>query len=284
MGALRAKMEQDLLVRGLSPLTHEAYIRAVVGLTKYYSRAPDTLSAEEVQAYLAALVKERGLAWSTLSVTVHGLRFFYEVTLGRPRARFYIPTVKTPATQPEILSRQEVARLMQAVTNRKHRALLMATYAAGLRVSEVVRLKVADLDSERMAIRVAEGKGRKDRYTLLSERLLEELRGYWRVYRPPLWLFPGRGAQHPLSRATAHHIYHVAKDRAGIRKTGGIHSLRHAFATHLLEAGIDLPTIQSLLGHNSIRTTSRYLHIVHGGGADKRSALDLLAFELPVAA
>jgi len=284
MGALRAKMEQDLLVRGLSPPTQGAYVRAVVGLTKYYGRAPNTLSAHEVQAYLAALVKERGLAWSTLSVTVHGLRFFYEVTLGRPRTRFSIPTVKTPATQPEILSRQEVARLLHAVANRKPRAVLMTTYAAGLRVSAVVKLKVADLDRERLAIRVAEGKGRKDRYTLFSERLLAELRGYWRIYRPPLWLFPGRGAQHPLSRATAHHIYHVAKDRAGIRKTGGIHSLRHAFATHLLEAGIDLPTIQSLLGHNSIRTTSRYLHIVHGGGADKRRALDLLAFELPVTA
>jgi len=284
MGALRAKMAQDLLIRGLSPLTQDAYIRAVVGLTKYYGRAPDTLSEHEVQAYLAALVKERRLAWSTLNVTVHGLRFFYEVTLGRPRTRFSIPTAKTPATQPEILSRQEVARLVHAVTNRKHRALLMTTYAAGLRVSEVVKLKVADLDSERMAIRVAEGKGRKDRYTLLSERLLAELRSYWRVYRPPVWLFPGRGGQHPLGRSTAHHIYQVAKDRAGIRKGGGIHSLRHAFATPLLEAGIDLPTIQSLLGHNSIRTTSRYLHIVHGGGAQQRAALDLLAFELPAAA
>jgi integrase/recombinase XerD len=284
MGALRAKMEQDLLIRGLSPLTQDAYIRAVVGLTKYYGRAPDTLSEHEVQAYLAALIKERRLAWSTLNVTVHGLRFFYEVTLNRPRTRFSIPTVKTPVTQPEILSRQEVARLVHAVTNRKHRALLMTTYAAGLRVSEAVKLKVADLDSERMAIRVADGKGRKDRYTLLSERLLEELRSYWRVYRPPLWLFPGRKGQHPLGRSTAHHIYHVAKDRAGIRKGGGIHSLRHAFATHLLEAGIDLPTIQSLLGHNSIRTTSRYLHIVHGGGAQRRAALDLLAFELPAAA
>jgi integrase/recombinase XerD len=284
MGALRAKMEQDLLIRGLSPLTQDAYLRAVVGLTKYYGRAPDTLSEHEVQAYLAALVKERKLAWSTLNVTVHGLRFFYEVTLGRPRTRFSIPTAKIPATQPEILSRQEVARLMQAVANRKHRALLMTTYAAGLRVSEVVKLKVSDLDSERMAIRVAEGKGRKDRYTLLSKRLLEELRSYWRVYRPPVWLFPGRGGQHPLGRSTAHHIYQVAKDRAGIRKGGGIHSLRHAFATHLLEAGIDLPTIQSLLGHNSIRTTSRYLHIVHGGGAQRQAALDLLAFELPTAA
>jgi len=278
MGALRAKMEQDLLIRGLSPNTHEAYIRAVVGLTKYYGRAPDTLSAQEVQAYLASLVTERKLAWSSLRVAVHGLRFFYEVTLGRPRARFYIPTVKTPVKQPEILSRQEVARLVHAVPNRKHRALLMTTYAAGLRVSEVVRLKVTDIDSERMALRVELGKGRKDRYTVLSEGLLEELRGYWRLYRPPLWLFPRCGAQHPLTRTTAHRIYHVAKDRAGIHKTGGIHSLRHAFATHLLEAGIDLPTIQSLLGHDSIRTTSRYLHIVHGGGAERRAALDPLAF------
>lgn len=284
MGVLRAKMEQDLLVRGRSPLTQEAYIRAVVGLSKYYGRAPDTLSAQEVQAYLAALVRERGLAWSMLNVTVHGLRFFYEVTLGRPRTHFFIPTVKLPATQPEILSRQEVARLLQAVTNRKHRALLTTTYAAGLRVSEVVKLKVTDLDSERRALRVAAGKGRKDRYTLLSERLLEELRDYWRVYRPPVWLFPGRGGQHPLGRSTAHLIYQVAKARAGIHKSGGIHSLRHAFATHLLEAGIDLPTIQSLLGHNSIRTTSRYLHIVHGGGADQRTALDLLTFAPPLPA
>ncbi len=283
MGALRAKMEQDLLIRGLSPLTRAAYIRCVVGLSQYYGRAPDTLSEQEVQAYLAYLVKERALAWGTLSMTVHGLRFLYEVSLGRPRTHFYIPTVKTPSKQPEILSRQEIARLMQAVDNRKHRALLMTTYAAGLRVSEVVKLKVSHIDSERMAIRVEQGKGRKDRYTLLSQRLLEELRGYWRLYRPPYWLFPGKGAHHPLSRSAAHCIYHKAKRVAGITKTGGIHSLRHAFATHLLEAGIDLPTIQSLLGHSTIRTTTRYLHIVHGGGADKRAALELLAFESPSA-
>ena len=281
MGALRAKMEQDLLIRGLSPLTREAYLRAVVGLTKYYSRAPDTLSAHDVQAYLAYLIKERGLAWSSLNVTVHGLRFFYEVTLGRSRTHFSIPTAKTPATQPQILSRQEIARLLAAVPNRKHRTLLMTTYAAGLRVSEVTKLKVANLDSERRVIRVEHGKGGKDRYTLLSDRLLEELRSYWRVYRPAPWLFPARGNQRPLSRTTADYIYQRAKRRAGIHKAGGIHSLRHAFATHLLEAGIDLPTIQSLMGHDSIRTTSRYLHIVHGGGADQRAALDLLAFTSP---
>ena len=281
MGALRAKMEQDLLIRGLAPLTQEAYLRAVVGLSKYYNRAPDTLSEQEVQAYLAYLIQERGLAWSSLNVAVHGLRFFYEVTLGRSRTHFTIPTAKTPAKQPQILSRPEVARLLDAVPNRKHRALLMTTYAAGLRVSEVIKLKVTDLDSERQAIRVEHGKGGKDRYTLLSDRLLEELRGYWRVYRPTPWLFPARGSQHPLTRTSAASAYRKAKRRAGIHKVGGIHSLRHAFATHLLEAGIDLPTIQAWLGHDSIRTTSRYLHIVQGGGAAQRAALDLLAFEAP---
>ena len=278
MGALRAKMAQDLLIRGLSPNTQEAYLRAVVGLSKHYGRAPDTLSAHEVQTYLAYLVKERGLSWSTLSVTVHALRFFYEVTLSRPRARFYIPTVKTPARQPEILSRQEVARILAALANRKHRTLLTTTYAAGLRVSEVLKLKVRDIDSERMTLRVEQGKGRKDRYTLLSVHLLEELRSYWQVYRPTPWLFPTRGGSTPLARTSAHRIYEKAKRQAGIQKVGGIHSLRHAFATHLVEAGIDLPTLQSLMGHESIGTTSRYLHIVHGSGVDQRAALDLLAF------
>ena len=281
MGALRAKMEQDLLIRGLSPKTQTAYIHAVVGLSKHYGRAPDTLNEQEVQTYLAYLVKERGLAWSSLSVTVHGLRFFYEVTLGRSRPRFYIPTVKTPTKQPEILSRQEVARLLAVLANRKHRALLTTTYAAGLRVSEVLQLTTRDIDSERMTIRVAQGKGRKDRYTLLSARLLEELREYWQVYRPTAWLFPTRDGSAPLNPSSAHRIYVKAKRHAGIQKVGGIHSLRHAFATHLLEAGIDLPTIQSLLGHDSLRTTSRYLHIVHGSGGDQRAALDLLAFPSP---
>lgn len=229
MGALRTRMERDLLVRGLSTNTREAYVRAVVGLAKYYGRSPDTLSADEVQDYLVHLIEERQLAWSSCSVAVHGLRFFYEVTLGRERRAYYIPTPKQPSTQPEILSREEVARLFASTPNVKHRALLLTTYAAGLRVSEVVRLKVNDLHSERMLMRVEAGKGRKDRYTLLSESLLAELRGYWRMYQPPLWLFPRQGApQHPLSRSTPHHIYHAAKTRAGISKGGGIHSLRSA--------------------------------------------------------
>ena len=282
MGALRTRMERDLLVRGLSPNTREAYVRAVVGLAQYYDRSPDTLSPDDVQGYLVHLIEERQLAWSSCSVAVHGLRFFYEVTLGRERRAYYIPTPKKPSKQPEILSREEVARLFASTANVKHRALLMTTYAAGLRVSEVVRLKVSDLHSDRMLIRVEAGKGGKDRYTLLSESLLAELRNYWRLYQPPLWLFPRRGApEHPLSRATAHHVYHAAKSRAGIHKGGGIHSLRHGFATHLLEAGVELPTIQDLLGHGNIRTTTRYLHLAHGGLARRGSAFDLLTVTPP---
>jgi len=279
MGALRTRMERDLLVRGLAANTREAYVRAVVGLAKYYGRSPDRLSADDVQGYLVHLIEKRQLAWSSCSVAVHGLRFFYEVTLGRERHTFYIPRPKQPSKQPEILSREEVARLFASTANVKHRALLMTTYAAGLRVSEVVHLKVSDLHSDRMLIRVEAGKGGKDRYTLLSESLLAELRRYWRMYQPEVWLFPRRGApEHPVSRATAHHVYHAAKTRAGIHKGGGIHSLRHGFATHLLEAGVELATIQDLLGHGNIRTTTRYLHLAHGGLARHGSAFDLLAF------
>jgi site-specific recombinase XerD len=275
-------MERDLLVRGLSTNTHEAYLRAVVGLTKYYDRSPDTLTRDEVQDYLVHLIEDRKLAWGSCSVAVHGLRFFYEVTLGWPRSRFYIPAPKRPAKQPDILSRQEVARLFESTANLKHRTLLMTTYAAGLRVSEVVHLKVSDVHSERQLIRIEAGKGSKDRYTALSASLLSELRRYYRVYRPPLWLFPRQGApKQPLTRSTPYRVYRAAKARAGITKAGGIQSLRHAFATHLLEAGVDLHSIKELLGHVSIRTTTRYLHLAHASLARDRSAFDLLASQPP---
>jgi site-specific recombinase XerD len=275
-------MERDLLVRGLSTNTHEAYLRAVVGLTKYYDRSPDTLTPEEIQDYLVHLIEDRKLAWSSCSVAVAGLRFFYEVTLGCPRSRFYIPTPKRPAKQPDILSRQEVARLFESTDNLKHRMLLMTTYAAGLRVSEVVNLKVSDVQSDRQLIRIEAGKGSKDRYTVLSASLLSELRHYYRVYQPPLWLFPRQGApKQPLTRSTPYRIYSAAKARAGITKAGGIQGLRHAFATHLLEAGADLHSIKELLGHVSIRTTTRYLHLAHPNVVRDPSTFDLLASQPP---
>jgi len=207
------------------------------------------------------MLREEHLAWSTCNIAVQAFRFLSRTTLGRPDATFTIPGPRRRKTLPEILSPAEVRRLLEASTTRKQRVLLATTYAAGLRVSEVVRLRLQDIDAARMSLRVEQGKGGKDRYTLLSPRLLEELRAYWREYRPPQWLFAARGAQRPLDVSTAQKFYYAAKGRAGITKQGGIHALRHAFATHLLEAGTDLHTIQRLLGHGDLRTTMRYFHL-----------------------
>jgi len=279
MGHLRTKMEQDMLIRGIGERTARKYLGTVERLTRHYGRAPDTLTLPEVEGYLGYLRQERQLALGSLATVVTGLRFFYEVTLGRARSDFFIPAPKIPQTQPHVLSRPEVARLLAHTEHRRDRALLMTTYAAGLRVSEVVALKVSDLDHERMLMRVDQGKGAKDRYTLLSERLLAELRAYWRVFRPLLWLFPGEVAQCALSKRTAERIYTRAARRAQITKPGSIHSLRHAFATHLVDAGVDLHTIQCLMGHSCIETTTRYLHLAPRSLARRGSLCDLLDFE-----
>ena len=279
MGHLRTKMERDLVIRGVGEQTARAYLRSVTALTEHYGRSPDTLTLDEVKGYLCYLRQERQLCSGTMASVVSGLRFFHYVTLGRSRTDFFIPRPKPTHTQPHILSRQEVMRLLTQTTHRRDRVLLMTTYAAGLRVSEVVTLKVTDLDSERMLIRVDRGKGGKDRYTLLTEQLLAELRAYWRVFRPPHWLFPGQDETHPLSKRTAERLYDRAKQRAQIHKRGCIHSLRHAFATHLVERGVDLYTIQCLLGHSHIETTTRYLHLAPRSLARRGSACDLLSFD-----
>jgi integrase len=192
MGALRTKMELKLRARGVSERTAHHYLRAVAGLARHYGRAPDTLTIEDVEAYLVHLRHGQHLAWESLGPVVSGLRFFYYVTLGRPRAHFAIPAPPPSRKQPDVLSRQEVVRLLAQARTRRDHILLMTTYAAGLRVSEVVALQVAHLDGERKVIRIEQGKGRSDRYALLSERLLAELRAYWRVCRPTPWLFPGQ--------------------------------------------------------------------------------------------
>jgi integrase/recombinase XerD len=279
MGVLRQRMEQDLVVRGRAERTREAYLHAVAELARYYRRPPDQLTDREVQQYLLYLIQERKLAWSSCRQAVCALRFFYEVTLGRPRATFRVPLPKGAQKLPEILSREEVARLLAATTTLKHRVLLMTTYGGGLRVSEVVHLRVSDIDSQRMVIRIEQGKGRKDRYTLLSSRLLEALRQYVRVYRPTPWLFPQRRTALPMDATSALRIYHLAKARAGIRKVGGIHALRHAFATHLVESGTDLATLQTLLGHSCIKTTMRYVQLSRGQVTERVSPLDQLPLD-----
>jgi site-specific recombinase XerD len=278
MTPLRKKMIDDMVLRGLSERTQQRYVGAVAGLAKFYKRGPDTLGDEEVQRYLLHLRQERGLSASSTNVTLHALRFFFHKTLRREPVIFQLPSAREPSKLPEILSRGELTRLFAAVDNLKHRALLVTTYATGLRADEVTHLKFTDVDSERMAIRVEKGKGDKDRYTLLSEKLLAELRRYYLAERPDpkSWLFPSRSGKGPLTVRSVSRAFQTAKARASITKGGGLHSLRHAFATHLLEAGTDIVTIQRLLGHRSVRTTMRYFHLSRQHLLQTESPLDLL--------
>lgn len=275
MSELRDRMIRDMTVRGFAARTHRAYIAAVVKLAKHYRRSPDQLTTDEVQAYLAYLIQDRKLSWSTCRQAANAFRFLYHVTLGQPRTDFHVPLPKQPQRLPEILSREEVWRLLTAPPYPRHRLLLMTVYAAGLRVSEAIALKVSDIDVDRMTIRVEQGKGAKDRYVPLAARLLEELRAFWKTTPPGFWLFPNRQGTRPIDVTVAQKTYVLAKLRAGIQKQGGIHALRHAFATHLLEAGVDLHTVQRLLGHRQISTTMRYFHLSQGRLVGTRSPLDL---------
>ena len=279
MTPLRQRMINDMTVRALASTTMASYLRSVTRLARHYRRSPDQISAPEVQDYLLFLHQHHGLNWSTCNTIRHGVRFFYRITLGRPDPHFFVPGAKTPSTLPQILNSDELVRLFTVTTNLKHRAVLMTAYAAGLRASELGRLQLSDVDSARMCLRVDQGKGNKDRYVPLSPRLLEQLREYWRRDRPQRWLFPTRPLDRPMSRQTPARIYQAAKDKARIRKAGGIHTLRHAYATGLLEAGVALPVIQRRLGHSSIRSTMRYLHLAQDNTSATPSPLDLL--ELP---
>lgn len=276
MTELRQKMIDEMTIRGFSVKTHEAYISAVAGLAGYYKESPEKISVKMVKEYLLYLIKDRELSWNSCNIVVSGLKFFYTNIVGKKTISLSIPARKKARRLPEILSKEELERLFGALSNQKHRTLLMTTYSAGLRVSEVIELKVADIDSKRMMIRVQQGKGNKDRYTILSKRLLEELRIYYKRYRPSEWLFSGRKPEHPMPKSTAAAIYYNAKDKAGIKKGKGIHTLRHCFATHMLEAGVDLRTIQVLMGHSSIMTTVVYLKVTRKQISLTQSPLDSL--------
>jgi len=280
MGELRDRMLQSMRLRGLSEWTQKSYTQAVAGLAAYYRIRPDQLNQTQVETYLDYIETERKLAPSTCHVTWAALRFFYQKTLGWTELQLRLPQRRGPSRLPEILSREELERLFQAPANPKHRVLLMTPYSAGLRVGELVRLQVTDIDSDpdRMLIRVDQGKGRKDRYTVLSPVLLGYLREYWKIKRPPRWLFPSPiGASH-ICRGTAQRVFHRACAQAGIRKRVSIHSLRHGFATALLEKGTDLRTIQVLMGHRSLSTTARYIRVIRPQLPPSGGALDLLSF------
>ena len=277
---LRAKMLRQMQLHRLAPGTQQLYATAITDLARYYRRSPDQLTPDEIRAYLHHLLEERKLAWSTCNVTAAAIRFFYVETLDWLPLQRHLPPRPAPQRLPQVLSIDDVERLLTSTRNPKHRALLMTTYSAGWRVSEVVRLQVTDIESapERMLIRINQGKGKKDRYTLLASRLLQELRAYWRLERPSPWLFPGHAPKHPMPSGTAGKIYDRARRRAGIANGSGIHTLRHSFATHLLDAGVDPRTIQVLLGHSSLKTTARYLHVSRQQLAKIKSPLDLLCF------
>ena len=279
MTPMREKMIKEMSLRRFSPKTQKSYLSSVTGLARYFKLSPEKINKQMIEEYMLHVIQDRKLKWGSCNTILVGLRFFYIKMLGLDSLFINIPINKKGSVLPEILSTDELERLFTVMTNQKHRTLLMTAYAAGLRVSELVNLKLADIDSKRMMIRVHQGKGRKDRYTILSKRLLKELRIYWKMYSPNLWLFSGRNPEQPLPSGTAQKIYYDAKERAGITKGKCIHTLRHCFGTHLLEAGVDLRTIQMLMGHSNIKTTIIYLQLSKKHLSSTQSPLDLL--EIP---
>lgn len=276
MTPLRHKMFCDLTIRGRAESTKTDYIRIAKELAEYYHCSPDLLNAEQVQEFLFYLASEREYAPGSLNQAAFALRFLFHVTLGRPKAKFVIPTSKKPAKLPTVFSRSEIEDLFENANNLRNRALLMATYSNGLRISEVVNLKITDIDSSRWTIHIRGGKGDKDRMGGLAKRLHKTLQEYWRAYRPKIWLFPSRKYPHQhLSDNAARKMFHEVRKRAGIHKPCRFHDLRHSFATHLLEAGKDLRQIQKLMGHSSIMSTFIYIHLAQGCVLKTDSPLDL---------
>jgi len=278
MTELRQRMDDAMVLRGFALRTRETYLACVRGLAKHYHCAPDRLDAEQIQAYLLYLITERKLAYASVNQAACACRFLFGTVLQQRKIWLDIPMAKVPKRLPVVLPRDDINRLFAACGNLRTRTVLMTTYAAGLRVSEVCALHLTDIESapDRMCIKLRHAKGGKDRYTLLSPRLLDTLRLYWRICRPRTWLFPNKAGDGPLFDQTAQRMYRAACDAAGLTNAAGIHTLRHSFATHLLEAGVDLHTIQRLLGHGHISTTMRYLHLARHRLTGTTSPLELL--------
>ena len=261
MTPLRQRMLEDMRVRNFSPGTQQTYLDRVAKFAQHFGKSPELLGAEDIRTYQVYLVHEKKASWSLFNQAVSALRFFYRITLQRDLDFMRIPFHKKERELPVVLSLSEVSQLFEATTSIKHRAILMTAYAAGLRASEVASLRLADIDSSRMVIRIRQGKGHKDRYVMLSPGLLEILRAYWKKYQPVEFLFPGRIPNRPIHIRSLGHACRKAQLASGLQKRVSIRSLRHSFATHLLEAGTDVRTIQLLLGHRSLQTTARYTHV-----------------------
>ena len=262
METYKEQMQRDMALRNLSPKTQLLYHREARELEEYFNKPPDLLSVDDVKAFLLSIVHDRKLSQSTLKISYSALRFLYETTLGKKWVMDKIPYPKTTRALPRVLSKSDIQKIFAATVTLKQKAMLMMTYSAGLRVSETARLKITDIDSGQMLIRVNHAKGNKDRHTLLSQVALETLREYWKEWRPKDWLFPkDTNPAEPVPTDTIQTAFKRAKQQAGIIKPASCHTLRHSFATHLLEAGVDPHTIQLLLGHSDIRSTTVYLHV-----------------------
>lgn len=274
--ALRQQMIEDMTLRNFSPKTRENYIYHVARFAKHFGRSPELLGGEEIRTYQLYLIHERHVSWSYFNQAVCALRFLYRTTLKRDWAVEHLPFPKKPKTLPVVLSVEEIDQFFRSVTKIKHRAILMTAYSAGLRTSEVTHLQVNDIDSKRMLIHVRQGKGRKDRYVMLSPTLLELLRAYWRAEHPKDWLFPGKVAGQPVTVSTVQQVCNRARLECGLTKRVTVRTLRHSFATHLLESGVNVRIIQMLLGHRSLQTTARYTHVSAETIHSTTSPLDLL--------
>lgn len=282
MSPLRRRMIEDMQIRNLTLNTQRIYTSQIARFAAHFHKSPDLLGPAEIRTYLIHLTQVQHLAASSIIVAVSALRFFYTVTLKRPWVvKDDIPTGRQAKKLPIVLSKDEVAQFLAAVDNQKQRMVLTVCYATGLRISEAVRLKPAAIDSKRMVIRVEEGKGRKDRYVMLPPKLLDMLRDYWRRTHPGEWLFPGGLPGKPISPPSIELTCRQVREKCGIGKPVGPHSLRHAFAVHLLEAGTDLRTIQLLLGHRCLSTTARYLMIATTQVCATASPLESLDVPVP---
>lgn len=282
MGKLRDTMQKDMDIRGLSPRTQRTYLGCMKGFVKFYMKSPDQLDLNDIYKYQVYLVQQKKASWSFFNQSVCALRFFYKTTLNKDWDVKHIPFQKKGKKLPVVLSKEEVQSILHGVSNLKHKAILQTLYGAGLRIQEALNLSYKDIDSSRMLIRVRQGKGKKDRYVMLSEKLLNTLRVYWKASQPKpvLYLFPGRDPTKPLTSETVQRVMKRIIKKAGITKTATPHVLRHSFATHLLEDGYDVRKIQFLLGHKSLQSTCTYTHVARDFLQKTTSPLDTLDKEV----
>ena len=276
---LRQRLIDDMTARRFSEATRKDYVRHVRTFAAFLGRSPDTATSDDLRRFQLHMAQQQVSPWS-INAAIAALRFFFTVTLERPDLVRPLRIVNEPRKAPVVLSQEEVARLLEAAPGLKYKAALSVAYGAGLRVSEVANLKVSDIDSERMTLRVEQGKGQRDRYVMLSPQLLELLRNWWRAARPQVWLFPGQNPVNPITPRQLNRAVTAAKDLAGIAKRVSPHTLRHSFATHLLEQGVDIRVIQVLLGHAKLETTALYTRVAVNTVRDIKSPLERLGVNL----